>query len=599
MKNFESQIKKMLETELSFESKSRLKADLMHDLDNKGFLESLRLGLKSVSFSASSKALLKEKLLLLVERKSSFQENLLSFFTFSSKFAFGTLASFLVLTLLLNPYSQMRTVKASAVSKIQTFEGEVLITRDGLEHFLQDEIILKKGDHIETKENSSLTIVFADSSLMRLSENTELVLSDLTKDDSSLQVEIDLKQGKAWNNLIGLKKGGASFTFATDELEGNISTTAIFDLEAKDSYSRVVNFSKDVVFTLPDRDKELVLSKGDLLKVSADDYEVDLDSVLQEKDLEWIQDNLQKDIDYSEELVRNLLEERKDKAGTVPGSVWYPVEELGRSAKLAVTLDPVKKDKVKLEIANEKLMEAEVLLDEGKDPAELLEEYQATIEEVAGNIDKLKVESFEEADELNQDLKMVLESSILEVVDEEILPENNRDSIVEAVEKAKEKVNELQDVKEDESETEDKEKEEKLPLKLDAKVVEERSESLSKDKADTLEILEELEEAAEVVDPELESDLEYKVLDEKETGDLLVELEADGVKLDKVELEVFELDPSESKKLEEDDSTKVKNEVKTELEAESKIVEEAEAYHESAENDGKLVQELVMPMVRE
>jgi len=585
MKKFEDQIKAILKSELSFDTKSRVKKNLMQDLENASFIEKISLKLNEVSFALPAKALLKEKLLLIVDKKPTFIDDLLSVITFSSKFAFGTLASFLVLMLLAQPYSQIKTAKASSTNRIQSFEGEILITRAGLRHTLQDELVLKPGDIIKTRQGANATIVFADNSLLRLNENTKIQLDSLTAEAVDLQVAVSLEQGKLWGNLTGLGRGGADFKFKTSNLDGEVITSAIFDLEAGDSYSRVVNFGNDMVLTVAasQENKSVALSKGDLLRVDTD--KIDFDEVLSETDINWIKLNLQQDIDYNDELVQNLLQERREVAGTVPGSVWYPVEELGRSAKLAVTLDPVKKDQIKLEIANEKLMEAEVLLEDGKEADELLEEYQDVIEEVAASVDNLQEDSLEEADVLNQDLQAVVEGNTLVLENlkatHEVLP------VIEVLEEAQKLVDEVQvEVFELEEVLEND-----LPLKLDVDALELAVSLDELDNNDGAKLLDEFV----LVDEAYEAELEYQMLTEIESDDLLTELEAEGVTMQKVDLSEFDED--------------------VELESDSQIsdhglelVEDAEAaddgaYHESA-LDGDVESEpleqlLIEPMVRE
>jgi len=596
MNKFEDQIKSILESELSFESKSSVKKNLMSDLGNAGFIEKLSLKLRDVSFALPAKALLKEKLLLIVDKKPSFVDDLLSIFTFSSKFAFATLASFLVLVLLIRPYESVKTAQAFSTNRIQSFEGEVLITRAGLRHTLQEELVLKPGDIIKTRAGSKATIVFADNSLLRLNENTKITLDVLSAEAVDLEVDVTLLEGKLWGNLTGLGRGGADFNFKTNDLDGEVISSAIFDLEAGETYSRVVNFGNDMVLTVAanQEDKSVALSKGDLLRVDTDS--LNFDEVLSEIDIEWIKVNLKQDIKYNEELLQSLLEERRETAGTVPGSVWYPVEELGRSAKLAVTLDPVKKDQIKLEIANEKLMEAEVLLEDGKEVGELLEEYQDAIEEVAANVDDLQEDSLEEADVLNQDLQAVVEgnSLVLENLKEtsEVLP------VIEAVEEAQKLVDEVQ-VEEEESEAGDEELEEDdLPLKLNVDVME-FIDSLNDPELNSEESFGEEEDSGESeASTEMVDESEYQVLTELETGDLLDELEAEGVTLQKVDLSGFEdvLDLDSEIELE---AGVDKSDV--ELIEDVELVNKEEEYHESADDidDEPLRQLLIEPMVRE
>ena len=76
---------------------------------------------------------------------------------------------------------------------------------------------------------------------------------------------------------------------------------------------------------------------------------------------------------------------REKEAGILPGNMFYPVKVLAEKADMFFTFDKTEKSHKKIEIAKQKLVEAQVLLERGslEDGQVLLEQLKTAVSEVA------------------------------------------------------------------------------------------------------------------------------------------------------------------------------------------------------------------------
>ena len=71
---------------------------------------------------------------------------------------------------------------------------------------------LKPNDRIRTLASSTAVIFWADGSVTRLSENTNISLLELRSDpNGSTQVEISMSEGKTWSNIVRMLDPNSSF----------------------------------------------------------------------------------------------------------------------------------------------------------------------------------------------------------------------------------------------------------------------------------------------------------------------------------------------------------------------------------------------------
>jgi hypothetical protein len=449
MKKFETKIRNLIDQEVSFSGKAEVKERLMLSVKDEGLIAQFKAKFAEFEVPSMAKARMREKLDLMVDARRSVFDDLANFI-FEHKVLARATASVtafaMMAVIVLQPFTTINLASAYSETKVQSFEGDVYLVRNGLEAKINKQVTLLPGDQLKTADGSKASIVFPDDSIVRLGNKTEVKINHLNDDRVDTQAEIEIKEGKVWNNLIGLNGEESFFKFIVDNVEGKVTEESTFDIEVTEDYTRVVTLQDTVSLEVKAKEKVVptVLGTGEMVKVKKDTAEFAyLDEEALNKDdnvdAEWVEQNLQEDEKHVEEVTQKVLKERKREAGVTPGNVFYPLEELQRKTKVAVTKDPVKKEQVKLEIANQKLLEAEVILTKGKkngdeDAKDLLEEYETTVTEVAKKVDELKEFDIERAEKLNSDLKVTVKSH--KKVLGKVLPDSEVFEVKESVKKA-------------------------------------------------------------------------------------------------------------------------------------------------------------------
>lgn len=82
--------------------------------------------------------------------------------------------------------------------------------------------LLGPGDRVRTGPESSAALVLYDQTVMKLGEETELVLVDLTQDGTSLVRRFRLELGRVWSDVTPMKDPGSVF-----EIEGPDAVAAV------------------------------------------------------------------------------------------------------------------------------------------------------------------------------------------------------------------------------------------------------------------------------------------------------------------------------------------------------------------------------------
>lgn len=131
----------------------------------------------------------------------------------------------------------------------------------------------------------------------------------------------------------------------------------------------------------------------------------------------------------------------------LPDSPWYGLKDLWRGTKLALTFNKVKKAEKRLEIANERLVEAQILVKEkgveeaGKHLEKVMEKYGKEMEKIDKTLEKIG-EKVEDNPRLNDFFDRMANSEIkrqkiLQNIEEK-MPEELMEKIIEAKEKSAE-----------------------------------------------------------------------------------------------------------------------------------------------------------------
>lgn len=383
-KDFIKEIGKTLET-VNFEKKKNFRSFLVND--NSCLNNDIKAAAESVRMPAYKKAILKEKLILASDlRKKEFV-----FGDIFKKVLSGGLAFAVLFAMVNTPYEFTDVAKASSPISVSAVSGNVKVLRLGQEINVYPSFQLSASDKVITQDGF-VEIVFEDKSLLRVNENSNIVIDNINNFAGRTDSTISIKSGSFWFNAVGGANRTSEYNFRSPELLVEVDDDSVLSMEVNDLYGQVVVFSEsaEVNYRSKESFQSSVLRKGDLIKVKKEQDEISVvDSVLLAEDISvnqrtWYLDNLKKDQLYKQSLADESLLKSRGRITVTPDSLWYPLKEAQRATKVALTLDPVKKAEVKLQIADEKLHEAKILTDEGKSDLakKNLDQYKETLDNV-------------------------------------------------------------------------------------------------------------------------------------------------------------------------------------------------------------------------
>ncbi|PJZ68338.1 iron dicitrate transport regulator FecR [Leptospira perolatii] len=165
------------------------------------------------------------------------------------------------------PVNEGHSLKAAVVF----VKGDAKLIRDH-ESPLHKGDLLNEGDQIVTGDKTSVDIGLTDSSVIRLKENTRLVLKGLRETEAS-QVKLSLLSGKLMN-LVEKENKNANFVVDTPTVVAAVRGTA-FEVSASDQESTVFVSEGSVEVTTLVREKSVkVITVGNLIVVTADKDEL-------------------------------------------------------------------------------------------------------------------------------------------------------------------------------------------------------------------------------------------------------------------------------------------------------------------------------------
>jgi Domain of unknown function (DUF5667)/FecR protein len=282
---------------------------------------------------------------------------------------------------------------AARVTSFQDLYGTVEVLRDNVIISAADINVLYEEDVIITGADGIAVIRYFDDSITRLSYETELRIKKLYKYKGAVaetEVGLKLEKGRVWSQVINLVGEESSFQVETDEMSAVVLTTASFDMtNIKQNETKVAVFDEVVEVHLYgeiEDTKELVGS-GYVAAVSEKDSEIQMIAFSESKegdDQVWANLNTLKDLEYIDDVEKELEEKVAIEAGVLPGDSLYGAKKLNESAKLTVAGNETNNAKIKVDIAEKRLNEAGALLASGETEVagEILDEFEQIIIEI-------------------------------------------------------------------------------------------------------------------------------------------------------------------------------------------------------------------------
>lgn len=402
LEQLERALKTLQKPSINSDVQERIKGRLFSEIQKVPHVAELRLAsrirevARTIIPSLYVRARIKEKVLSFAEKTSQKYGFSFSYFKLSTR----AIATFMITVLLGGTFavyiSDIPVTHAAKNTKLLEVHGAVEIIRNNKNIAAEDEMELEEGDVIKTGQSGIAVVRYVDDSISRLSPETEVKINKLFQDENNVArtiVDIELIEGRVWNNVINLISDESSFQVKADDITAVTSDKATFDIVSEKGASKVAVYDNKVKVTIEENpiiEDESLLLEGYSLETNEDKQKIEkIDSNDKVGEgVAWVKVNEEKDKEYVKTIEDEKEQEMKNKAGLLPEDPLYTAKKINESAKLLVTIDEDAKDEIKLEIAEKRLLEAIALLANGNEEgaSELLDEYKEIIADISDNL---------------------------------------------------------------------------------------------------------------------------------------------------------------------------------------------------------------------
>jgi hypothetical protein len=173
----------------------------------------------------------------------------------------------------------------------------------------QNGMLLYQSDAVRTGENSSASIVFFESSIVRLDSNTEVTLREILLESGKTSVKIQQDAGRTWNTVLKVS-GIDDYEVQTPSTVASVRGTS-FDVYIRFENETDVGVGRGIVVVSKIVDDEVVdsieLNMNDAVTVFHDVF----DQILKIKEFlfdDWILKNQEKDGGFISDVKEDLYE---------------------------------------------------------------------------------------------------------------------------------------------------------------------------------------------------------------------------------------------------------------------------------------------------
>lgn len=404
MTNLENDIRRLSKPEPSVKFCQEAKARLMYQVafeSNESWFKNLLKKFGSIAPSRHFAQMARVRLM----NQTSLGRPVSLWLVFIKRLAASTLVMTLAVTTTLFFVGGKQQVVASSNTYLEVITGAVSLKRaaDIEWNTITAQTQLSVGDLIRVEDDSNALVHFFDDSELRLAEDSLLLLSRVESSPAYSRqgiIEISLHQGRAWIQTLNVDDGFAKFTVVTPN-SIITSTNAAFDVFANPFESTQVRVFKHNVYVraLHPESRE-VYASGKLNNYQQMTLEntaftrastTDLNSIvpildLAEGDLqgEWVMNNLNLDRSHLTEISERDLNNLRASTGTLPGQLLYPLKRTREHISLALSFGEEAETNTHVDMANQRLNEAIVLIQAGDiEKAKLaLVEYQTIVQQL-------------------------------------------------------------------------------------------------------------------------------------------------------------------------------------------------------------------------
>ncbi len=236
---------------------------------------------------------------------------------------------------------QMEVVKVEeALAVLAVHSGEVLV--NGIAASAGQE--LKEGDLVRTMAGKA-SVVFFDSSVLRLDENTEVSIKKISKDS----VELKQAAGQTWSRILKVS-GIREYKIETPNTVATVRGTG-FAVKVEDGDTKIVVKEGKVLAVSYKEDKpvaEALIIEDMELEISDETpAELELEAVQED---EWIGENVAEDEEFIDEVVADYMEGHPEIMEEMSDELTAEqIEEKLEEYVIGETGEPVKSDEALVE----------------------------------------------------------------------------------------------------------------------------------------------------------------------------------------------------------------------------------------------------------
>lgn len=325
----------------------------------------------------------------LMYRIAQTRESMLSWLLIGKRVLASTLVMVLAVTATLFFVDGHKYVSAAEDTYLQVLSGEVTVKHANQLAWdvIPSRVDLSAGDLVRLSYEAEAVVHFFDDSQMRLSENSLILLNQLNVSQGYAKqgvIEVFLHEGQAWVQTLNVDDGFAGFSVITPDAIISGQHTS-FDVSAKFNQPTILRVLKynvavdaiqkgtnEIVATERINANQKLVLEGpsgtqpteeliqldkfaDIIELSEADY----------KD-EWVTKNFERDQNHLAFVRERELNTLRQAAGVLPGQMLYPIKLAKERLKLTFSFGQEQLTRNQIAIANQRLQEAIVLLEQGE-----------------------------------------------------------------------------------------------------------------------------------------------------------------------------------------------------------------------------------------
>ena len=160
------------------------------------------------------------------------------------------------------------------VGKIVSTQGRVDIFKEGCQSAVPaiGDDLISAGDGIRTKSGSKAQVIFRDKSVLKLAQNSKVLIKDYQLDDKERRISavIELSRGKA-RAIIAKTPSGAGFVIKTPNAEGTVKGSDITAFYQAGNSGMFVSEGKLSVINIAHPDTKIMIPKGNACVIPMDE----------------------------------------------------------------------------------------------------------------------------------------------------------------------------------------------------------------------------------------------------------------------------------------------------------------------------------------